>query len=60
MEWASVLEIAVLGVRCPTVKPPNNGVQPTPAPLRQVSVNFDGCRSGWWRAADARPLGGWL
>ena len=22
-----------------------------------LSISFDGCRSGWWRAADARPLG---
>jgi len=28
-----------------------------PAQLPKLGVRFDGWRSGWWRAADARPLG---
>ena len=40
-------------------------MQPTPSPLRyegappslpKLGINFDGWRSGWWRAADAQPL----
>ena len=34
-----------------------HGVQPT-RPLPKLSIRFDGCRSSWWRAADARSLGG--
>jgi len=26
-------------------------------PLRQLSISFDGGRSGWWRAADAEIVG---
>ncbi len=31
-----------------------------PAQLRQLSIECDGCCFGWWRAADAQPLGGAL
>ncbi len=36
--------------------PPNTACSRR-AQLRQLSVSFDGWRSGGWHAADARPLG---